>query len=179
MAGPAASPVGRQAAGVTYGDLKGQSMDLSSITLATAVLGAVAGMTGAVLGGLNTWVNIRRDRVRLRVRLYEVITMHPDFGGQRTFAIEALNLSEFPVVITGIGLNLTTKATASLLPAKGTEPKGKLPLRLEPRTSYTKLFLASGIDKLWPKMRSTYAYTECGVTAKGRIAVPRNRRGPR
>ena len=36
----------------------------------------------------------------------------------RTFAIEALNLSEFPIVITDIGLNLTKQQKASLLPVE-------------------------------------------------------------
>ena len=148
------------------------------MTLVIAIIGVVAGTTGAILGIINTWKNIRRDRVRLRVRLFEVITADPLFQGQRTPALEALHLSEFPVVVTDTGINLTERKRATLFPCRGSEPKGALPLRLEPRTSYTKIFLASGINELWPSMRSTYVQTECGVTAKGKIAVPRNRRGP-
>ena len=149
------------------------------MTLVIAIVGAIAGTTGAVLGIINTWISIRRDRVRLRVRLFEVITPDPVFQGQRTLSIEVLNLSEFPIVITDAGINLTQGNKATLSPARGIEPKGTLPLRLESRTSYTKIFLASGIDELWPEMLSSYAQTECAVTVKGKIAVPRNRRGPR
>lgn len=154
-------------------------MDIGSITLGTAILGVVAGLTGVVLGIVNTLINVKRDRVRLRVRLSQVITVGLGFDGQRTYSIEALNLSEFPVVVTDIGLSLTKKENASLSTVPGLEPRGKLPLRLEPRTKYQKMFQASSIDDLWPRMISTYSQTECGVTAKGKIAVPRNRRNPR
>ena len=154
-------------------------MDVGSITLGTAILGAVAGLTGVGLGILNAWINIRRDRVGLRVRLSEVITADPAFHEERTLAIEVLKLSEFPVVVTDAGLSLLRKENASLLPAPGLEPRGRLPVSLESRTRYSKIFLASSIDELWDKMKATYAQTECGVTAKGKIAVPRNRRGPR
>ena len=98
-------------------------METGGITLVIAIAGAVAGSTGVILGAINTWINVRRDRVRLRVRLSEVITAGPSFNGRRTFAIEALNLSEFSIVVTDIGLNLTKKQRASLLPADGLEPR--------------------------------------------------------
>ena len=98
-------------------------METGGITLVIAIAGAVAGSTGVILGAINTWINVRRDRVRLRVRLSEVITAGPPFNGRRTFAIEALNLSEFSIVVTDIGLNLTKKQRASLLPADGLEPR--------------------------------------------------------
>ena len=154
-------------------------MDIGSLTFGTAIVGAVAGLTGTILGIINTLINVRRDRVRLRVRLSQVITVNLGFEGRTTYAIETLNLSEFPVVITDIGLDLTKKEKASLSTVQGLEPKGKLPLRLEPRTSYQKLFLASSVDDLRSRMMSVYSQTECGVTAKGKIAVSRNRRSPR
>ena len=153
-------------------------MDISTIALVTATLGAIAGVTGAVLGIINTWTNIKRDRVRLRVRLVEAITLDPIHGPERRIVIEVLNLSEFPVVITDCGVNLTNGDTASFAPVLGMEPRGPLPITLESRTKYQKLFPRTDLDDLWARIGSSYAQTECGVTAKGKIAVSPDRRRP-
>ena len=72
------------------------------LTLITAIAGLVFGVTGAVLGILNTWRAFDRDRVRLRVspiwffRNDGVQTVH-------TLGVDVTNLSFFPVTVTSVG----------------------------------------------------------------------------
>ena len=58
-------------------------------TLITAVAGVATGVTGATLGVINVWVNIKRDRVRLRVTLAEIWRQFPPFGEDRAFSLAA------------------------------------------------------------------------------------------
>ena len=37
------------------------------VTLITAVVGAVCGIVGAILGVMNTWQQLRRDKVRIKI----------------------------------------------------------------------------------------------------------------
>lgn len=138
------------------------------LTLITAVVGVATGVTGATLGVINVWVNIRRDRVRLRVTLAEIWRQFPPFGDRRAFSLEVINLSEFPVVITEAGFVLTERRTAPLndIP-QFIEPNGPLPLRIEPRTKYVKLLPGSQVLN-WKYIKRPYATTECGVTKRGK-----------
>ena len=42
-------------------------MNKYNITLITAIIGAVCGLLGAVLGIINTWNYIRRNKIRLKI----------------------------------------------------------------------------------------------------------------
>ena len=55
------------------------------VTLITAVAGVAVGVPEATLGVINAWVNIRRDRVRLRVTFTEIWRQFPLFGEERAF----------------------------------------------------------------------------------------------
>ena len=144
-------------------------MGIDDITLGTAILGAVAGLTGVVLGILNTSINIKRDKVRLRV-----VPQYPDAGmlvlsHGREFQIEVLNRSEFSVVITDIGFKL--KSGKNLVPrlgiVAGLDSSHSLPRRLEPRTSCAIAFSTVDMDAHWHEIRHAYARTQCGTTATG------------
>ena len=150
-------------------------METQTITLATAILGAAAGLTGAVLGVLNTWRNISRGKVKLKVRPTWVIPLPPNTGSEFAYQVQVTNLSEFPVTIVDVGFNLRgpSKKKATLAPVQGLEPQGPLPLRLEPRTSYSKVFDPKELSKIESILRSAYARTECGVVASG---ITRNMR---
>lgn len=142
-------------------------MALENITLGTAILGAVTGLTGAVLGVLNTWRSIRRDKVKLSVRSTWVVTAIPPRDVETAFQIEVVNLSEFPIYIVDVGFNLTGGRTATLATVPGVEPRGSLPLRLEPRTTYSKIFNIDALSRIAPDLKSAYARTECGEIATG------------
>lgn len=74
-------------------------------------------LVGAVLGILNTWRNLDRDRPKLRVRPFHVIPvggygeMHSDIN----FGIEVVNLSSFPLTVSEVGFRhkgLTSRSAA-------------------------------------------------------------------
>ncbi len=139
-------------------------MSTESITLMLAVLGVASGVTGAVLGILNTWRNIRRDRVRLHVQVTWAMVALPPNGIRTNLQIRVVNLSEFPIAITDVGFKLKGKY-ANLARVPSIEPKGPLPKTLEPRRTYEKVL---GIDELYgfaSDIRRAYASTECGVIA--------------
>ncbi len=46
---------------------------IQAITLGTAIVGAICGVTGAVLGVISTWHQVQRNKVRLKVTPHHVI----------------------------------------------------------------------------------------------------------
>lgn len=139
-------------------------MNKYNIILITAIIGAVCGLLGAVLGIINTWNYIRRNKIRLKI-----IPIHVILPGSTNidFGIEVVNLSEFAVTITDVGFVLKNKDKATLAPVESLDHPKKLPIRLEPRTSYKKCFSKSVIDTGGIKIKSSYANTECGETITG------------
>ena len=142
---------------------------METTTLVVAILGVVAGSTGAVLGVINTWMNIKRDRVRLRVRATWAMTALPVQGVEMVAQLEVVNLSEFPVTIADVGFNMSGGGIASLSTVPGLLNGASLPQRLDPRSRYFKVFSPDAISGIAVEMRSSYARTECGVTARGKI----------
>ena len=150
-------------------------MGIDSITLGTAILGAVSGLTGVVLGTLNTWRNIRRDKVRLRV-----VPQYPFPSEEslvlshgREFQIEVLNLSEFSVAIADIGFKLRSGEDFRPKESMVTRPSSGsvLPQRLKPRTSCALAFSTINMDAHWHKVKYAYAHTQCGTTSTGTTNV--------
>ena len=155
-------------------------MEIQTITFATAILGAVAGLIGVTLGLLNTWRNISRDKVKLKVRPTWVMTLFDD--ANFAYQVQVINLSEFPITVVDVGFNLSGRDKGSLATVPGSEPQGSLPLRLEPRTSYSKIFDPKALSSIESIIRSAYARTECGVVTSGRdgnMRVIQNDRGRR
>jgi len=143
-------------------------MEVSTITLVTAIVGAVCGIAGAALGIINTIHQLQRNKLRIKVTPQHAVHLGPFADAQINFSIEVINLSEFPVVIADVGFLLKDGCSATLATVSGLESKGRLPLRLEPRTSYSKLFRLgtdSGLDLR--NVKSAYARTECGATVPG------------
>jgi len=131
---------------------------IEGVTLSLAVL-------GAVLGVINTWKALDKDRVKLKVvpkRAIPFGAAHP----RLTFCIEVTNLSGFPVTIEEAGVFY-----------KGTERRGAYvspvlvdglpwPRRLEARTSVT--VYGEPPEPLGTyRLKCAYARTSCGVTARG------------
>ena len=146
-------------------------MEIEAITLGVAIVGVASGLTGAVLGIMNTWRNIRRDKVRLSVQATWAITALLTGKVDTNLQVRVVNLSEFPVTVSDVGFKLRRGKIATLANVPGIEPSGSLPIRLEPRTAYSKVFGIEALSNIASELECAYANTECGVVATG------NRRG--
>ena len=142
-------------------------MDKENITLITAIVGATCGLLGAILGIINIWHKMRRDKIRLKIIPIHVIPVRSIASANVDFGIEVVNLSEFAITITDVGFILSNKKKATLSPVDSIDQPQKLPVRLEPRTSYKKYFSKSVIDTGRAGIKSAYANTECGETLTG------------
>lgn len=142
-------------------------MATENITLITAIVGGACGLLGAVLGIINTWNQMRKNKIRLKVTPIHAIPVGSLSSANIDFGIEVINLSDFAVTITDVGFLLESKQTATLATVNSIEQPSKLPIRLEPRTSYRKYFSKSVIDTNGARIKSAYANTECGETITG------------
>ena len=138
------------------------------ITFAVAVL-------GAVLGIINTYQTLRRDRLCLRVRPVNAITGHAHW-----FGVEVVNLSLFAVTIEEVGFTLGRRSAkhgsrlavlAPLLPDNGPWPR-----RLEPRLSVTVYFDPKNIERSPSSIGRAYARTACNEFAYGSTPALHNLR---
>lgn len=137
-----------------------------NITLITAIIGAVCGVSGAILGIINTCHQLSRNKLRLKVIPSHAIPVGAYANSGINFGIEVINLSEFPVTITDVGFLLKDNRRATSVLVKSIEQPSKLPVRLEPRTSYHKYF---NIDEAgFPKqVQCAYAATQCDELITG------------
>jgi len=154
---------------------------LQLATLATAIL-------GAVLGIINTWHQLSKDKVRLRVvpkmafmtgpaevmigdRPHSMAEEFRRRGTPRRLCVEVINLSAFPVTISGVGFGKTAQGRYALTRPDVT-PGKSWPTRLEPREAVT---VFAGINEdLAPSLMSepvAYAKTDCGVTQYGNSPI--------
>lgn len=137
-----------------------------NITLITAIIGAVCGVFGAVLGIINTCYQVSRNKIRLKVIPSHAIPVGAIANLGINFGIEVINLSEFPVTIVDVGFLLRDNRRATLSPVESIDQPGKLPLRLEPRTSYHKYF-NTDMAGFPEQVRSAYVLTQCGELITG------------
>lgn len=89
-----------------------------TITLTVAIVGAVTGVLGAVLGIVNTWntISARKVRVVVRPTFAYGIDIFGGLAARPRVGIEVVNLSTFPVTVTEVGFALAgTKARANVL----------------------------------------------------------------
>lgn len=138
-----------------------------NMTLAVAIVGAATGLLGAVLGIINTWKSIGRERVKLRI-VPKVAEVHaPGQDPTPRMCIEAVNMSCFPITISGVGFS--THSRSQLVVAQPIVLDGKpWPRRLEPREAVT-VYLSPQL-MLEPKMllaKAAYVKTDCGITKEG------------
>lgn len=131
---------------------------VQAITLSVAVL-------GAVLGIINTWQGLDKNRVKLKVIPKGAIPV----GGadpRLTFCIEVTNLSTFPITISDVGVfyHGTDKRGSIVTPFL--IDGGAWPRRLEPRSSVT-VYSQKPTSSAEHKIRCAYARTDCGTTKTG------------
>lgn len=127
------------------------------ITLAFAII-------GAVLGILNTWHTINRDRVKLLV----VPRYYIASSGISGICIDVTNLSFLPVTVTQVAIELGCSRNQIFVFHPLYLDDTCLPHRMEPRTSIT-VFIPPGIDRD-PRLidgRRALAKTACGRTFYG------------
>lgn len=131
-------------------------MEITWLQLATLAIALV----GAVLGVLNTWRTFSNDRVRLQLRAHFAF-LTPSM--QECLTVNVVNLSTFPLTVTGVGFELADGKTAPLMHFS-LQDGGNFPKRLEPRTSLTAL-LAPGAPELQVLGGAVgvFANTACGL----------------
>ena len=141
-----------------------------AITLSVAVL-------GAVLGIINTWAALDRNKVKLKVipmtgsRQGNLLTTSINAGEGKTFiVIEVHNLSAFPVTISEVGfLYHGTRRRGAMLGYEVVEGK-RLPRRLDLHSSfsvfnYVEAIVESGVAL--GKIKCAYVKTDCDILRRG------------
>lgn len=136
------------------------------------VMGAVTfglALLGGVLGVVNTWKSIDKDRVKLIVRPAHAITvgaaeaMYP----QVQFCIEVINASGFPVTVQEVGFfHRGTTSRSALVKLHTMDNKGSTPRRLEAREAVS-FFMEKPGRFDGKRIKAAYARTACGRTFTG------------
>lgn len=159
---------------------------LQTITLVTAIVGAICGICGAVLGVINTCTQLSRNRVRLKVipklgyvlpnktimtcvNVDELQKQYAEHGLPSLWCIEVINLSAFAVTISSIGFGKAKgESLRCFIFEPGTMSGKKWPTRLEPREAETFLGkVGQPLQTAQMKKPIAYAETDCGVVCYG------------
>lgn len=133
---------------------------VEAITLGIALL-------GAVLGIINTWYALSKDRVRLKVTPAWAFA---DFGeSKQSISIEVLNLGMIPVTVAEVGFRLAGAGNERLVqPDARLTQGGTLPYRLDPRTALTVVFWPTFLaEDKFSEVATAYARTQCGRVING------------
>tara|TARA_R110002074_G_scaffold402332_1_gene607510 strand:- start:17143 stop:17658 length:516 start_codon:yes stop_codon:yes gene_type:complete len=146
---------------------------------------SVAALTGMILGVWNLFSDRRKQKVRLKVtpKAATHFTQMADGsdvlkystqefslkGAPDMLAIEILNMSEFPVTISEIGLHAPKRKNRFAVPLPELVDDGEWPRRLESRENvlafidWSTLLDAEGTNLI----KCAYAKTDCGTFVKG------------
>lgn len=152
----------------------------------TEVVTAVAAFVGMGLGLYNLVIERSKRKVKVQIipkavirrvndpftQLEGIVTSSNEFDPvhiDEYFAIEAINLSTFPIVIDSIGFRVSGKTERMEIVRPVVLDGGKWPRKLEPRESVT--FYASLAQILCDpgsaSIKCAFAETSCGVLCKG------------
>jgi hypothetical protein len=140
-----------------------ESISISgSITLAIAVL-------GAVLGIINTWRNINKDKVRLKVTPKYAI-FNNDIEDQ--LSIEVINFSSFPLIVREVGVYYYGTSKRAAVATPNIYDGGSFPRKLEQRISMS-VYLPIEILKQRNnhRVKCVYVMTDCGKIIKGKSSA--------
>jgi hypothetical protein len=131
------------------------------ITLAIALV-------GAILGIINTLLSINRHRVKIKVTP-KVAYLVGQIVKTKCLAIEILNLSDFPVTISQVGILYRGTKDRGDIVLPNMPDGGSFPRRLESRASFTVYSNPEVIlENNFANVYCAYAETDCKVLAKGR-----------
>lgn len=126
-------------------------------------------LLGAVLGVINTWRNIDRDRVKLVVKPAHAIPVgamehtHPHIE----FSIEVVNLSVFPITVSEVGFLHRGMHSRAAVMQPVTLDGPTTPRKLEPRESAS-FYMAKPEPRDDHPLKCAYAKTSCGRTFTGK-----------
>lgn len=144
------------------------------MTIGGAVTLAIA-LLGAVLGLINTWQNIDRDRVKLRVAVNLAYLVTGQGVSRPQIAIEVINRSQFPLTISQLGLEQSGSKNVLALVNPIMVDGGTLPRRIEPRSAFTAYFSAEGTQQvIVSNVSRGYAKTASGEAAYSSPRALRN-----
>jgi hypothetical protein len=142
---------------------------MTSWTTAAAIVGAITGSVGTLLGVWNLVQTLLQRRVRLKVvpkstaiRGNAFLSSVRELLPNGFACIQVTNLSAFPVTVAEVGFSLNRdNGRAFIVP----DPMNLLPKRLEPRESLD----VRGTRMLgFPdRAKLAYATTQCGHTSYG------------
>jgi hypothetical protein len=125
-----------------------------------------AAMIGAILGIINIWKSIDRDKIKLKViprHAIPVGSTDPSIVG----SVEVINLSLFAITLSEVGLLLKGTNEKLLFINPLLAESGELPMRLESKTSVTAYFTTSDIADFYSRIKCAYAKTASGEKFNG------------
>jgi len=141
---------------------------IEEITIFQVVTLSIA-IIGAILGIINTWYNLDKNRVKLKVlpsHAFSIGNVNQDFN----FCISVTNLSSFAITIHEIGILYHDTDSRGAITYPIFLDSGKWPRKLEPRTSFSAYSLLDKSNTSY-KIKCAYAKTECGLMIKGTSAA--------
>lgn len=124
-------------------------------------------LLGAVLGVINTWRAVNRDRMKLRVRFVHGFSINAPHMPDKMIGVEVTNLSTFPVTIQETGLHIVASKHRAVLIPPTLLDGGDWPRRLESREQVTTYFDSAGLPRD-VEYSNVFATTACGVTVRKR-----------
>jgi hypothetical protein len=161
---------------------KGEFME--KFTLITALIGAISGMVGSILGIINIWHYLSTTRVRLKVipkiafmldrrnsvvadRMNETTASLLDENTPYRLCIEVTNLSAFPLTISDAGFGNINEPHMAIMNPELTTGKS-WPVRLESRESVTIHWkIGKNLDLKRLNTLLAYVVTDCGKVKYG------------
>lgn len=130
-------------------------------------------LLGSVLGVINTWRTISRDRINLRVRFVHGFTINAPHLPNKLFGVEVTNLSSFPLTINEVGLFVHGSTDRLAFIPNITLDNKPLPRKLESREQAVIYVPAENLRREF-SYKSVYATTACGITKKVQQKTLRN-----
>ncbi len=129
-------------------------------------------MLGAVLGVINTWYAIDRNRVKLKVIPRQAIHVGNMADKKIRLSINVTNvtnLSALPLTVTEVGVLYHGTDDQSIITNPIIIDGGGFPRKLEPRTSFAAYMYSKVLQRTKDDHSVKCAYTkaDCGVLVKG------------
>jgi hypothetical protein len=131
--------------------------------LVTVGLAAV----GAVLGVLNTWKSLDRDRPKLLVVPKFAFAVGPHADDSTFVCFDVTNLSTFPLTVTEVGFLYWWTRRRAAIPNPIVNNGPAFPRELTPRTSVSAYTPQENLAAASYRIRCAYVKTDCGLIFTG------------
>ena len=135
---------------------------ITNLQVATFAIASI----GAVLGLINTWHNLDKKKLKLKVTPLQVISRSKP---HLTFGVQIVNLSDFPVTVSDAGALIKETGNCMCIrnPVFANGAIGHdWPQRIEPRSAITAYSMMLKPPQGY-NYGLAYARTQCGVMVKG------------